>query len=260
MIDNNDNHAYLTFGRALAAQARRVIAHYGRDFKVSAKPDGSFVSEVDVAVERALRESIAARFPAHAVQGEELPATQTGAEFTWLIDPIDGTDNFVHGVPTYGCIIGLHRGDEPVMGVIDHPALNLCYSAARGLGAFCNERRIRVDDFAHVTGGEPIVALAAPANFLKTGELGLLERVQQLFPNTRGYRDCFAHTRVAQGSVAAMAEVNVSAWDLAATQVLIEEAGGVFIPVATPNGRAGYVNAVFGDAAIVRRLAALLQD
>ena len=259
MIDKNENHAYLTFGRSLAAQARRVIAHYGREFTVSAKPDGSFVSEVDVAIERALRESIAARYPAHAVRGEELPPTQAGAEFTWLIDPIDGTDNFVHGVPTYGCIVGLYRGDEPIMGVIDHPALNLCYSAARGAGAFCNERLIRIDDFAHVAGGEAIVAMAAPANFLKTGELGLLERMQQLFPNTRGYRDCFAHTRVAQGSAAAMAEVNVSAWDLAATQVLIEEAGGVFIPVITPKARPEYLSAVFGEATIARRLAALLQ-
>lgn len=259
MIDDHENLAYLTFGRALAEQARRVIAHYGREFKVAAKPDGSFVSEVDVAIERALREHIGARFPTHAVHGEELAATQAGAEFAWIIDPIDGTDNFVHGVPTYGCIIGLHRNGEPVMGVIDHPALDLCYSAARGLGAFCNGRRIRIDDFAHVTGGEPIVALAAPANFLKTGELGLLERVQQLFPNTRGYRDCFAHTRVVQGSAAAMAEVNVSAWDLAATQVLIEEAGGVFIKVETPKARPGYLSAAFGESAIAQRLAALLQ-
>lgn len=259
MIDNNDSLAYLTFGRALAAQARRVIAHYGRQFKVSTKPDGSFVSEVDVAIERALRESIATRYPTHAIHGEELPATRAGAEFTWLIDPIDGTDNFVHGVPTYGCMVGLHRGDEPVMGVIDHPALDLCYSAARGAGAFCNERRIRIDDFAHIRGGEPIVGFAAPANFLKTGELGLLERAQQVFPNTRGYRDCFAHSRVAQGSAAAMVEVNVSIWDLAATQVLIEEAGGAFIPVKTPKARPEYVSAVFGEGTIARRLAALLQ-
>lgn len=259
MIDSNEYCDYLTFGRALAAQARRVIAHYGREFSVNAKPDGSFVSEVDVAVERALRESIAARYPTHAIRGEEMPATQMGAEFSWLIDPIDGTDNFVHGNPTYGCIVGLHRRDVPVMGVIDHPALDLCYSAARGAGAFCNDRRIRIDAYAHIKGGEPIIALAAPANFLKTGELALLERVQQVFPNTRGYRDCFAHTRVAQGSVAAMAEVNVSAWDLAATQVLIEEAGGAFIPIATPKARPEYLSAVFGEPEITARLAALLQ-
>lgn len=259
MIDSNEYSDYLTFGRTLAAQARRVIAHYGREFKVSAKPDGSFVSEVDVAVERALRESISARYPTHAIRGEEMPATQVGAEYAWLLDPIDGTDNFVHGGPTYGCIIGLHRRDVPVMGVIDHPALDLCYSAALGAGAFCNDRRIRIDDYRHIVAGEPIVALAAPANFLKTGELGLLERVQQLFPNTRGYRDCFAHTRVAHGGAAAMVEVNVSAWDLAATQVLIEEAGGVFMAIKTPKARPEYLSAVFGDPHIASRLAALLQ-
>lgn len=231
-IASAEIQALLTFAVSLVATSRRVIARYRRrGFSTELKADASYVTEVDTAVERSLRTAIRRRFPGHGILGEEFASVNPEAAFRWILDPIDGTDNFAHGIPTFGTIIGLHHHGVPLVGVIDHPALKLTYSAGRGLGAFCNGKRIGVDDYAHIRGGHEIINTTAPDNLVKTGELYRLELIQRSFPNTRIYRDCFAHTRVFQGSAAAMVDMNLRLWDIAASQVLVEEAGGKFVCV-----------------------------
>lgn len=259
-LPENERRAYLTFAVALTQISRATIAQFrAQGFKTELKPDASFVTEVDLAVERALRAAISQRYPSHGIRGEELAASNDDSEFQWILDPIDGTDNFAHGIPTFGTIIALHYGGEPLVGVLDHPDLQRTYSAARGLGAFCNERKISVVDHADA-GGAPIVAVTAPANFMKTNDLVCLTAIQCAFPNTRTYRDCFAHSLALDGSVRAVVDVNLNLWDIAATRVLVEEAGGRFETVRTlaHEGKIFY-SVVFGAPDIVAQLLPIVE-
>lgn len=258
-IDQDACRAHLTFGLDLARKSGQFVrAAMARGFTTALKADASCVTEVDTAVEELLRAAILARFPGHGIVGEEFPPHRPEADFQWILDPIDGTENFARGTPTFGTIIGLHHRGVPVMGIVDHPALGLTYSAARGCGAWCNGRRISVDGYAHVHGQE-IIVTTAPENFEKSGEQAVLERIQHAFPNTRTYRDCFAHTRVYQGSADAMVDYNLNLWDLAACQVLVEEAGGRYV-CTNERELAGktYYSVVFGKAGVVERLLAVI--
>lgn len=259
-IDLEARREYLAFALQLAQHSGRLIRRQvARGFTTELKADASFVTAADVAAERALRRTIAKTYPGHGIVGEEGAAVHPDSEYQWILDPIDGTENFAFGTPTFGTIIALHYRGAPVVGVVNHPQLRLCYGAARGLGAFCNARRVTVGDYAHLRGGREIVAVAAAENFNKSGDIAVLERLQRAFPNTRTYRDCFAHTRAVQGSVAAVVDVNLNLWDVAACQVLIEEAGGRFETVNTRefDGKT-YYSVVFGAPATVARLLPLL--
>src|SRR5262245_59186315 len=120
-IDELRDHA-----TTLATNARRIIHDALRDgFDVKLKSDGTFVTDTDIAVEKKLRALVAARYPEHGIIGEEFPPTRPEAAFQWVFDPIDGTEDYVNRVPTYGSIIGLYYRGEPVVGAIDHPSLDL---------------------------------------------------------------------------------------------------------------------------------------
>jgi len=117
----------------LAEETRRIVRPaLERGFDVKTKADASLVTDVDQAVERRLRELIARWFPDHGVIGEEYPPTQPDSAFQWILDPIDGTEEFVHGVPTFGAMLALHHRGAPVVGVVDHPALDLRVDAGVG--------------------------------------------------------------------------------------------------------------------------------
>src|SRR3989441_10990053 len=129
----------------MADEARRIVeSAIERGFEVETKPDASLVTDIDHAVERRLRELIGRGAPAHGVLGEESPPTHPESAFQWILDPIDGTEEFVHGVPTFGTMLALHHRGVPLVGVIDHPALDLRVHAAVGLGAYRNGRPIRL--------------------------------------------------------------------------------------------------------------------
>lgn len=254
-LPDNERRAYLTFAVALTQTSRAIIAQQrARGFTTDLKADASVVTAVDLAVEEALRREIAAYYPDHGIRGEELPARNPTAPFQWILDPIDGTDNFAHGIPTFGTIIALHYRGQPLIGVLDHPDLQRTYSAGRGLGAFCNGRTISVMDHADAS-RTPIIAVTAAGNFLKTNDLECLAAIQRAFPNIRTYRDCFAHALALDGSVRAVVDVNLNLWDMAATSVLVEEAGGRFEVVRTlVRDDKTFYSVVFGAPDIVARL------
>ncbi len=256
-VDERARQDYLNFALDLIPRTRAAIrARLGR-MTVEVKPDASLVTDVDKAVEALLRELIAARFPDHGILGEEFGHTRPQAPFQWILDPIDGTDNLAHDIPTYGTIIALHYQGVPLIGVTDHPALDLTYSAARGLGAFRNGERLSIpspDPSAPLA--REILVMTAPENFARSQELRVFEALYRAFPNTRIYRDCFAHTRVVQGSVGAMVDFNVKLWDIAAVPVLVEEAGGKYVCVREHDG---IYSAVFGKPAVVDALLPLLR-
>ncbi len=197
MVPAADIQRYHAAAVELADEARRIITPaLERGFTVKTKADASLVTEVDQAIERRARELIDRWFPDHGVIGEEYPPTRPDSPFQWIIDPIDGTEEFVHGIPTFGTMLALHHRGVPLVGVIDHAALDLRVNAGFGLGAFRNGQRIRLVDAAVDQHADQVrLALSARINFTRQIDEGrLFGTLTRLYPNHRIYRAAYAHT------------------------------------------------------------------
>jgi histidinol-phosphatase len=206
------------------------------DLVVSTKPDLTPVTEADRSVERALRERIGAARPGHAVMGEEYGWEGSG-EWRWILDPIDGTKNYVRSVPIWATCIALQHGDEVTVGVVSAPALGRRWWAARGEGAFANGQPIRVSKVATLADAQMSYDSVPGFEPYGLGErfLALARRCWR----TRGLGDFWSHVLVAEGAVDIAVEPEVSIWDVAAIQVIVEEAGGRFTDLggmARPDG------------------------
>jgi fructose-1,6-bisphosphatase/inositol monophosphatase family enzyme len=258
-IGARDVERYHAAAVELADEARRIVKPaLERGFSVETKADASLVTDVDHAVERRLRELIGRWFPDHGVIGEEYPPTRPDSDFQWIMDPIDGTEELVHGIPTFGTMLALHHRGAPVAGVIDHPALDLRVNAGRGLGAYRNGQRIHLSDLPASARPEGVrLVLSARLNFTRHVDEGrLFEALTRLYPNHRIFRAAYAHTAVVTGAADAMVDVHNRVWDLAPSQILIEEAGGRYAVVrdfAAPDG-GRILSAVFGKPGVVDRL------
>lgn len=239
----------------------RVLKHYlNRSFTVELKSDISPVTEADLEAERILRESISKSFPDHGIIGEEYPPTNPGSEFQWTIDPIDGTQNFAAGIPTFGIMLSLRFQNKPIVGIIDHPALNLNYSSGFGLGTFCNNEKVLIKDSnASALGPEHIVIISTKGMFQRTNEGHLMDEFIKTHYTNRIYYDCFGHSLAASGCADAMVEFNVRIWDASPTELLVTEAGGVFKyiraqPSVDPDKYTNFLSAIFGKPSIVKLL------
>lgn len=242
-----------------AAARSLILSMLVEGFEVRRKPDKSFVTSVDLKVEERLRELIQRDFPGHGIIGEEYPATLPEAPFQWIMDPIDGTEDFVQRMPAFGSILALHYRGEPVAGVIDHPVLDIRVSAGFGMGAYHNGRHVTLPDLdpAAIDGTERVM-LPSRANFIKHRDDGrLFDAVARAHPNHRIYRTCFTHTCAVLGMADAAIDYGNPIWDFAASRILIEEAGGKFLNVRkweVPS--LGHVyGSIMGKAALVDQLA-----
>lgn len=199
------------------------------DLVVSTKPDLTPVTEVDRQVELNLRKRISFRRPGHAVMGEEYGLEGAGA-WRWVLDPIDGTKNYVRGIPIWATCIALQHHEEVTVGVVSAPALGRRWWAARGEGAFANSQPIRVSRVASVADAQMSYDSVPGFESCGMGErfLGLARRCWR----TRGLGDFWSHVLVAEGAVDIAVEPEVSVWDVAAIQVIVEEAGGRFTDLA----------------------------
>lgn len=216
-----------------AARAAGALAHERFRGQVGArrKADGTWVTEADEAAERALRAAIAERFPEHNVHGEEEGLTRAdggpavdGAP-TWILDPIDGTHNYVDGVPVWATLVALAVEGEPVVGVVEAPALGETYAAARGLGARLNGEPIGVRPAPALA--DALVLFGAFADFLPEHEAFLL-RLVRAAGRDRGLGDFWGHMLVARGSADAMVDAApLALWDVAALQPIVAEAGAL---------------------------------
>ena len=252
----------LDFARNLAGEIRGFInASLNNKLSVSLKPDKSLVTEIDLAVEQLVRRKIAEKYPDHGIVGEELPLSNPFSPWQWLIDPIDGTEELVYRVPLYGTIIGLHYEQYPVLGIIEHPELNWQVSAAWGQGTWANGQKIILPSFAGELDGSQHVGLSRRLSFLRMGDEGkLFDRLALFNPNHRIYATCFAYSGAAAGKLDAAVDWNVRAWDRAATQILVEEAGGKFVSLREtdePLFERRYCS-VFGKPEVVDYLVGLL--
>ena len=204
---------------------------------MSTKPDLTPVTEADRSVERALRDAILQARPDHGVVGEEFATHHADGGWRWILDPIDGTKNYVRGIPVWATCIALQHDDEVVVGVVSAPALGRRWWASRGGGAFADGLSIRVSAVADVADAQ--LSYDSVMSFEKYG-LGdrFLDLARRCW-RTRGLGDFWSHVLVAEGSVDVAAEPEVSIWDVAAVQVIVEEAGGRFTDLggaARPDG------------------------
>lgn len=213
------------------------------DLVVSTKPDLTPVSDADTAVESRLREMIASHRPDDAVLGEEFGGA-TGAEAKtgrqWVIDPIDGTKNYVRGVPVWATLISLVVDGTPVVGVVSAPALSRRWWAAEGMGAWRTfstgasgaagaageARRLRVSEVAEIA--DSSLSLSSLSGWRDAGRRDNLVALTDAAWRLRGYGDFWSYCLVAEGAVDVAAEPEVNLWDLAALDVLVREAGGTF--------------------------------
>jgi histidinol-phosphatase len=209
-----------------AADAITMVAFRSAGLRVETKPDLSPVTEADRGVERELRARIAAERPGDAVVGEEFGVSGDSGSRRWYLDPIDGTKNFVRGVPVFATLIGLQRDGKMVVGACSAPALGARWWASRGGGAFADGRRIHVSTVRGINDAH--LAYDDVRGFEKCG---LGERFLDLARHcwrSRGFGDFWSHVLVAEGAVDIAVEPEVNPWDLAPLQVIVEEAGGRF--------------------------------
>jgi len=183
------------------------------DLRVDTKADLTPVTDADRAVERALRERIAAERPGHTVLGEE--EGDDGGAVRWILDPIDGTRNFSRGIPVWATLIALERDGEIVCGVVSSPSLGRRWWAARGEGAYADGTRIQVSRVASL---EQAVLSATYASDL--------EVLEPRAWHARGFGDFWQHVLVAEGAVDAALDARLAIWDYAAPAIVVEEAGG----------------------------------
>jgi len=229
-----DTAAALELALELADLADRITMgrFRARDLHVTTKPDLTPVSEADHAVERAIRERLA-ETTSHAVLGEEFGHDAgADAEFRWVIDPIDGTKNYVRGVPIWGTLVGLEHAGRFEVGVVSAPALGMRWWGAAGVGAFRDGDAITVSSVGTLADAQLSFAWDTADRFRADGIGERLLALSHACWRTRGLGDFWQHMLVAEGAFDIAIDPIVSLWDVAALVPILEAAGGRWSTVA----------------------------
>ena len=233
----------LRFAHVLAdaADAATMDRFKALDLKVETKPDMTPVTDADKAVEEAMRSTLGRVRRRDAILGEEMGRSGAGSR-CWVIDPIDGTKNFVRGVPVWATLIALMDGEDVVAGVVSAPALNRRWWAAKDVGAWTG-RRLESATRCRVSGVTDLADASLSYSSLSGWEeRGLLDGFLDLSRSvwrTRAYGDFWSYVLLAEGAVDVACEPEVSVWDLAALDVIVREAGGQFTDLTGKPGPAG---------------------
>ena len=224
---NNELKELLEFSITLALGAGDLSLNYFRKQpETSTKADGSYVTVADREAEAYLRREIAERFPDDGILGEEEGEHRGRSGRRWIIDPIDGTFAFVHGVPFYGVLIALEIAGEMNVGVINIPVLNEMVAAAKGVGCFLNNAPARVSSVNRL---EDALVLATDFNACKRYGFGrAAEALQARAKSSRTWGDCYGYVLVATGRAEVMLDPVMNLWDCAPLLPIMEEAGGTF--------------------------------
>jgi histidinol-phosphatase len=242
----------LDFARATIYEAGRLtLGYFYRNLDVIAKSDGSPVTIADREAEAHIRKAIEAAFPDHGIYGEEwgVKEPKAGCSYTWYIDPIDGTKSFIHGVPLYTNLLGLLREDRSVVGVVNIPAMGEQVSAADGMGATLNGRRVRVSQVARLK--EAVVLTSDPRDLVTQGPNDKWKPLWDGCNFPRSWGDAYGHVLVATGRAEIMLDPQAEPYDFAPLPVIVREAGGRFFDWSGKEsifGRSGVsVNAALAD-------------
>ena len=210
---------------AARAAGRVALKYYRGGFEVTIKPDDTPVTEADREAERVIVEILGRAFPEHGVLGEEFGGAGS-RESRWIIDPIDGTKNFVRRVPLWATLIALEEHGEITVGVVHNPVTGDLYTARRGAGAFLNGERLQVSGEASLA--RAFLLHAGLGTVRQAGRCEEFVRLVDATERQRGFGDYAGYGLVAEGKAEIYAELDLKPWDLAPCKLLVEEAGGRF--------------------------------
>jgi len=257
LIDLQDD---LALAHALAdlADAISLDRYQAQDLVIATKPDNTPVTDADRAVETAIREALATHRNTDGLVGEEFGSDKGTSGRYWVIDPIDGTKNFMRGVPTWATLIALVNVDssgieEVIVGIASAPALARRWSAAKGHGAFVRFSSGNIDDLSEDLGASSNEKKISVSKVAKLSDASIsysdfvgwgdrLEPFQKMLASawrTRGIGDFWSHMLVAEGAVDIAIEPKLAVWDMAALDIIVREAGGAFTNTAGQNGPFG---------------------
>jgi histidinol phosphatase-like enzyme (inositol monophosphatase family) len=239
--------------QAAADLARAEILPRFRSVAVETKDDGTPVTEADLAAERVIRRRLQESFPEYSILGEEYGAEGRSDGPEWIIDPIDGTLGFSRGIPLFSTLIALAVEGEPVVGLIDLPALDERYVGWKGGGCRRNGKPTRVSEETDLR--RAIISHGDPFCFDERGERPAFERMAREIPMLRGYTDAFGYAQVLGGGVGAMVDMGLRIWDVAPVQILVPEAGGRCVTLSEQKGKLGLV---VGSPSLVDQLMGFL--
>ena len=192
---------------------------------IRTKDDQSPVSEADEAVERLIREMLERERPEDGIVGEEF-GTSGATRRRWIVDPIDGTRNYVRGVPVFATLIALEEDGALQLGVVSAPALTCRWYAYKGDGAYRNRQKVSVSEVSSIDGA--FLGYDSITDFDKAGLEDRFLALARACDRSRGFGDFWAHMLVAEGALDIAIEPKVAHWDMAAVQIIVEEAGGRF--------------------------------
>jgi histidinol phosphatase-like enzyme (inositol monophosphatase family) len=217
----------LDFALDAAWQAGRItLGYFQAGVAVERKADNSPVTLADRGAEQKLRELIERAWPDHGIIGEELGRRPGRSDLTWILDPIDGTKSFIHGVPLYATLVALADGAGPLLGIIHLPALGETVYAARGEGCYWNGRRARVSGVSDLR--EATLLASELDTFVTCGRTAAWERLVTATGIHRTWGDAYGYALIATGRAEVMVDPIVAVWDCGPLQVVLEEAGGTF--------------------------------
>jgi len=225
--DKAELNELLEFSIALARGAGDItLKYFQKQPETSTKSDGSYVTIADREAEAYLRRQIAERFPDDGVLGEEEGEHEDRSGRRWILDPIDGTFAFVHGVPFYGVLIALEIDGEPSVGVVNIPVLNEIVAAATGLGCFFKGEPAHVSTTTSLT--EALLLATDFGGCARYGFGGAVKELQARAKTSRTWGDCYGYVLVATGRADVMLDPVMNLWDCAPLLPIMEEAGGTF--------------------------------
>jgi len=217
----------LEFALTLAEEAGKIIrGHFRTGLKVETKGDNTPVTLADRGAEEAIRKRIHSHTPDYGIIGEEFGSEAGKAQREWVIDPIDGTKAFIHGVPLFGTLIALLEKGRAVVGVISLPALDHVLSASLGGGAWVDGRPAQVSAVDHLE--DSLLLDGSVSTMERLGHGPAWAELRRRAKLHRGWGDCYGHFLVATGEAEAMADPIVEIWDIAPMQIILPEAGGRF--------------------------------
>ena len=238
-ISDGSLDAFVAMAEDLADVSRTMLADAGGGAAAEDKPDRTFVTAMDRAIEERLRETILAKQPDHGVWGEEFGRSNTDAEFQWILDPIDGTAQFIAGIPVYSTLIALAHGGVPIIGVMDFPATGERWTGCRGRPTLMNEKPCRVRNCTSLA--DAVMSTSSPDFYAET-ERPVLSALQQR-TRWRIYGGAaMSYARLASGRTDLACDAGFQVYDFAAMRPVIEGAGGIITdwegrPLTLASGR-----------------------
>lgn len=216
---------FLKVALEAAQKAEEVILRYYSDsINPELKADGTPVTIADTTAEKVIIETIQRRFPDHGFLGEESGTAHSQSGYQWIIDPIDGTKNYIRNIPLFATQIALMKNDELILGISNSPVLKEVLYAERGEGAFLNDQQIHVSSVSEIS-----EAMVCHGGLRWFSEKGILSNLCDLIDHSyrsRGFGDFYMYHLLASGRADIVIESDIKIWDIAALTVILEEAGG----------------------------------